>query len=120
MKRHPTPKNRSRNYYQRKKLAVRILLTVIALSMALLFLLVGLFPAIRYLFFFFRGDRDGHIQSLIFASIFIMISVMLAVFGLLADMISTNRKVVDEVLYRVKKLEYEREAGAQDKERAKK
>ena len=49
-----------------------------------------------------------------------MISVMLAVFGLLADMISTNRKVVDEVLYRVKKLEYEREAGAQDKERAKK
>ena len=49
-----------------------------------------------------------------------MISVMLAVFGLLADMISTNRKVVDEVLYRVKKLEYEREACVQDKERAKK
>lgn len=102
-----------RVYTQRKPIKI-------FLSMALLFLLVGLFPAIRYLFFFFRGDRGGHIQSLIFASIFIMISVMLAVFGLLADMISTNRKVVDEVLYRVKKLEYEREACVQDKERAKK
>ncbi len=40
-------------------------------------------------------------------------------FGLLADMISTNRKVLDETLYRVKKLEYGnavREREAEEKE----
>ncbi len=89
----------------------------IFLSMALAFLVVGLIPAVRYLFFFFRGDRGGHVQSLIFASIFIMISVMLAVFGLLADMLSTNRKVLDEALYRIKKLEYARDQADEREER---
>lgn len=91
----------------------------IFLSMATIFLIIGLIPAVRFLFFFFRGDRGGHVQSLIFGSIFIMVAVMLAVFGLLADMISTNRKVLDETLYRVKKLEYGnavREREAEEKE----
>ena len=78
----------------------------IFLGLAVFFLIVGLVPAVRYLYFFFTGARSGHVQSLIFASICITISVMLAVFGMLADMISSNRKVLDEALYRIKKLEY--------------
>lgn len=78
----------------------------IFLGLAVFFLIMGLVPAVRYLYFFFIGARSGHVQSLIFASICITISVMLAVFGMLADMISSNRKVLDEALYRIKKLEY--------------
>ncbi len=77
------------------------------LSMALISMVIGLIPAVRYLYFFFSGSAAGHVQSLIFASIFIMVSAVLAVFGMLADMISTNRKVLDEALYRIKKLEYD-------------
>ncbi len=73
------------------------------------FLIGGLIPAIRYLYFYFSGFGGKHIQSLILASILITISVMLYVFAFLADMINSNRKVMDEMLYRVKKLEYDQD-----------
>jgi Glycosyltransferases involved in cell wall biogenesis len=77
------------------------------LTLAFIFLLIGLYPAIRFLYFYSIGDTGGHIQSLILASILIMIAVILAVFAFLADMNSANRKVMDEILYRIKKLEYD-------------
>lgn len=77
------------------------------LTTALVFLIGGLIPAIRFIYFYSIGATRGHIQSLILASILIMVAVLLAVFAFLADMISANRKVTDEVLYRVKKLEYD-------------
>ncbi len=79
------------------------------LTLALIFLIGGLIPAVRFLYFYASGITHGHIQSLILASILITIAVLLAVFAFLADMISANRKVADELLYRVKKLEYDSE-----------
>lgn len=83
------------------------------LTIASVFLVLGLIPAVRFLIYFFQGDT-GHIQSLILASILIFIAVMMAVLGILADMVSANRKVTDEILYRLKKLEYDEKAD-QDK-----
>lgn len=76
------------------------------LILALAFLIGGLIPAIRFLYFYFNGEPGQHVQSLILASILITIAVLLGVFAFLADMMSANRKVMDELLYRVKKLEY--------------
>ncbi len=76
------------------------------LTLALAFLIGGLIPSIRFLYFYFNGESGQHVQSLILASILITIAVLMAVFAFLADMMSANRKVVDELLYRVKKLEY--------------
>lgn len=75
-------------------------------AIASFFLIGGLIPAVRFLYFYFNGETGQHVQSLILASILIMIAVLLGVFAFLADMISANRKVMDELLYRVKKLEY--------------
>ena len=89
-----------RNYVQRNSFKV-------FLWASLLFFIGGMIPAVRYLYYFFQGVKSGHIQSLILASMLIMVAVVLFIFAFLSDMIASNRKVLDEVLYRVKKNEYD-------------
>ena len=89
-----------RNYVARNSFKV-------FLRLSMFFFVLGLIPAVRYMVFFFSGSRSGHVQSLILASILITVSVVLFVFAFLSDMISQNRKIMDELLYRVKKQEYD-------------
>ena len=68
----------------------------------------GLVIDIRFLVFFFRGNGSGHIQSLVLGSTFIMMGVMIYVIGLLADVISRNRKLLEEIEYHVRRIDYDR------------
>jgi len=77
------------------------------LTLGLISFLVGFFIGVRFLYFYFNGQGNGHIQSLILASTLITTGFQLGVFGLLADAIAANRKINDELLYRIKKLEYD-------------
>ena len=61
---------------------------------------------IRFLIFWCRGQGGGHVQSLILASMLIIIGVLAGVIGLLADVISANRKLLEEIQYEVRKLTY--------------
>jgi hypothetical protein len=55
----------------------------------------------------------GHIQSLILAAILIIVGFQVLLIGLLADMIAFNRKIMEETLYRTRKLDVaQREAIA--------
>lgn len=65
----------------------------------------GLFLSIRYLVFMFQGTGNGHIQSVILAMLFIIIAVQSFMMGLQADIISANRKLLEDIQFRVKKLE---------------
>ena len=73
--------------------------------MSLLIMLGGLFPMVRYLVFFLKGQGDGHIQSLILGSVLLMIGFQVLVMGFLGDVISFNRRLLEEVLVRVKKID---------------
>lgn len=66
---------------------------------------LGFLLGVRYLYFFLSDSGQGHIQSLILTAILIMMGFQVWVFGLLADLISANRKLNEETLYRVRKLE---------------
>ena len=68
-------------------------------------MLAGIAIGIRFLFYFFRGSGTGHIQSLILATMMIIIGSQTIVTGLQADIISANRKLLEDIQYRVKKLE---------------
>jgi hypothetical protein len=71
-----------------------------------LLVLLGTLPGIRFLYFFlFSEDQTGHIQSLILASILIVVGFQVMLFGLLADIIQFSRRIQEETLYRVRKLE---------------
>lgn len=69
--------------------------------------LIGVGIGIRFLVFFFSGDSAGHIQSLILASMMIILGVMTGIVGLQADIISANRKILEDIQYHVKKIDYE-------------
>lgn len=72
-------------------------------------LLLGFLLGIRYIVLLLMGKGGGNIQSLILCSLLIMIGVLVMVLGMLADTIAANRKVMEDVQYHVRKLEYERE-----------
>jgi glycosyltransferase involved in cell wall biosynthesis len=67
---------------------------------------LGILIGVRYLYFYFTGQSSGHIQSLILSSILISIGVIIIVMGLLADLINTNRKIIEEMLLRLRKKDY--------------
>lgn len=67
--------------------------------------LIGTLIGIRFLLFYFAGSGGGHIQSLILAAVLLIVGFQLGTLGLIADLISSNRKLLEDVLYRVKKLE---------------
>lgn len=66
---------------------------------------VGLIPSTRFLFFYLAGKGDGHIQSLIMAAVLFIIGFQCLVLGLVGDLISHNRKLIEETLLRVRRME---------------
>ena len=81
-----------------------------------LLFLIGFLFGLRYLVFFFAGNSSGHIQSLILAAILIIMGVQTIVAGLLSDLIAANRKLLEDVQYRVRKMETCRQPGDIDKD----
>ena len=71
-----------------------------------LFLVGGLVLGLRFLYFFlFSRGAAGHVQSLILAAILIILGVQVSLIGLIAEMTSVNRRLMEETLYRVRRLE---------------
>ena len=83
-------------------------LMVFTIIGAIIFTL-GLAVGIRFLLFYFNGTGAGHIQSLILASTLMLLGFQTFVVGLLSDIISANRKILEDVQYHVRKLDFERE-----------
>lgn len=73
---------------------------------AMFFLITGIAIGIRFLVFFFTGDGNGHVQSLILAVMLIIIGVQTGLLGMQADVISANRKLLEDIQFRIKKLEF--------------
>jgi len=69
-----------------------------------LFLLAGVALGIRFLFYLTRGE-GGHVQSLILAAVFLIVGFQTLLIGLVADLISVNRRLSEELLIRMKKLD---------------
>lgn len=69
--------------------------------------LIGILIGIRFLYFWLLGTGNGHIQSLILASMMIIVGVQTVVVGLQGDIIAANRKLLEDIQYRVKRLDYE-------------
>jgi glycosyltransferase involved in cell wall biosynthesis len=65
----------------------------------------GFLVGLRFLYYFFTGTGYGHLQSLILAAVLLIVGFQILVIGLLADVISGNRKLLEDLLYRVRKLE---------------
>ena len=66
---------------------------------------IGFLIGLRFLYFVFTGTGTGHTQSLILAAILILMGVQIIVIGLQADIIAANRKLLEDIQYRVRKMD---------------
>ena len=67
--------------------------------------LIGLAISIRYLVFLSAGAGSGHVQSLILAALCLMLAAMSFMIGLIADLIATNRKLMERIDTRLRRLD---------------
>jgi Glycosyltransferases involved in cell wall biogenesis len=66
---------------------------------------LGLAIGLRFMYFYISGDGSGHIQSLILGALLLGSGFFLGITGLLADLISVNRRLLEDIDYRLKKIE---------------
>ena len=69
--------------------------------------LIGLAIGCRYLFFFFQGQTEGHVQSLILSSIMLIVGFQIIMMGISAELIAVNRQILEDIQVRIKKNEIE-------------
>ena len=77
--------------------------------------LVGVGFFVRYFVFFCSGEGGGHLQSLILASTLLIVGFQTIVVGLLGDVVSANRKILQDVQYHVRKMDYSRQECEDEK-----
>ncbi len=57
----------------------------------------GFLIGVRFLVFYFAGEGDGHIQSLILAATLMVIGFQVIIVGIVADLIAVNRKLLEKI-----------------------
>lgn len=77
------------------------------------FALIGGIAGVRYLWFFFTGDGNGHVQSVILCALSVIVGMLFFTVGVIGDLIATNRKLLERIHLRVQRLEHrqDQEAG---------
>jgi glycosyltransferase involved in cell wall biosynthesis len=64
---------------------------------------VGMLGVARFLYFYAVGQGGGHIQSLVLSGVLLTIAFQVWMLGILADLISINRRLSEEILYRIRR-----------------
>lgn len=68
--------------------------------------IAGAVPFIRFLIFYLQGNSAGHVQSLIFGSAMIVGSALSFALLVIADLLRTNRVLLEDTLERIKEIQY--------------
>jgi glycosyltransferase involved in cell wall biosynthesis len=74
------------------------------------FIFLGILLGIRFLIYYFNGQGSGHIQSLILTAVLIIVGFQTFLIGLVADLIGFNRRIMEETLYRIRRIELENQS----------
>ena len=74
-------------------------------TLGIVLMLVGTVLGLRFLIYMGMGDGDGHIQSLILTAILLLGGFQTITIGLLGDTIAANRKIMEDMQYRIRKME---------------
>ena len=78
------------------------------LGIALLLFLPGFALGLRFLYYFFTGDGEGHVQSVILSVFLMSVGFSLAMMAILAELIAVNRQLIEKLSYRQQSMEVKR------------
>jgi glycosyltransferase involved in cell wall biosynthesis len=67
----------------------------------------GALLGLRYAYFWWMGEIRGHIQSAILSVLLLILGFQTLQWGIMADLIASNRKLLEDLLYRIRKMEIE-------------
>lgn len=84
--------------------------TMIGLVMAL----IGAVPMLRFLYFYLFVNGTGKVQSLIIGSALLTIGALTFVLGIIADLLSQNRKLIEIMLEKVRHIEERQSVPTED------
>jgi glycosyltransferase involved in cell wall biosynthesis len=79
---------------------------------------LALVLGLRFLYFFAQGRGAGHVQSLILAAVLSIVGFQAGLSGMIADLVSHNRKMLEETLYRERRRDMQQSRQVAEKERA--
>ncbi|MBI5289485.1 MAG: glycosyltransferase family 2 protein [Chloroflexi bacterium] len=74
--------------------------------LGILFVLLGSYPLLRFVYFYWQGDGEGHIQSLIIGGVMTTVGAQVFVLSLVASALSWTRRMIEELLYRERRRDY--------------
>jgi glycosyltransferase involved in cell wall biosynthesis len=72
------------------------------LIMGSIIMSLGILTGLRFLYFFIDGKGRGHTQSLVLSSVLINLGFMVIILGFIADLISVNRKTIEDIKRKLK------------------
>ena len=68
--------------------------------------LAGFLVGLRFLYFYIiNKGTAGHVQSLILSAVLLILGFQIFLLGMLADLISANRRLVEDTLSKIKRME---------------
>ncbi|MEA2640476.1 MAG: hypothetical protein QOF51_1870, partial [Chloroflexota bacterium] len=79
------------------------------MSFGALLITLGLIGIARFVFYYFADGGAGHVQSVVLAGTIFMLGWIVLLNGLLADLIAANRRLTEEALVRLRRLESRRD-----------
>lgn len=68
--------------------------------------ILGSYPLLRFVYFFWQGNGEGHVQSLIIGGVMTTVGAQIFVLSLIASALSWNRRMIEEMLYRERRRDY--------------
>ena len=68
---------------------------------------IGLLAGLRFVYFLATGSGEGHVQSVVFSALCLILGVLTLMMGLLAELIATNRKLMERISFRLRRIEHE-------------
>jgi hypothetical protein len=75
-----------------------------------LFFAAGVALGARYLYFAASGSGAGHVQSVVLAAVLLIMGIQVFLIGLVADLTGANRRILEENLFRTRRMELDRAA----------
>jgi glycosyltransferase involved in cell wall biosynthesis len=113
----PSRLARSIPYYVRKSIPTILRIFVVYkpfrffMTIGALLFAAGFAVGIRFIYYYFTAGGSGHVQSLILASILLGIGFQTMLVAFLADLQAVNRRLMEDIQYRIRKMESGKDTG---------
>ena len=67
------------------------------MTIAALLFIPGFLLGLRFLYYYFTGDGEGHMQSVVLAGVLMGMGFQTGLIAFIADLLSVNRKLLEEI-----------------------